>query len=297
MRENVRIFTRRTTSAAQDSVKFYRCNCRFPIVTIEKVSLHTPRLPHPKEIHTMRRILASSVLAAGLTFGGFCATPASAGIARTQLNHTIPEVPFNGVGLTEAIDFLRDVSGANLVVNWKALEEAGVNKDAPVNVRLHHVSLRKALETVLSEVAAGDKLGYDIDQNVITITTRELADSKMFTRVYPIQDLIMEIPDFRDAPDFSLNTTSNNAAQNPGGTAGGGGAGAGPTSPFTEGGKNGEDKGKSKEDRANEIIEMIKAVIQPEVWDSGKAAIRFWNGNLIITAPRSVQEAIGGTID
>src|SRR5690242_12062700 len=105
----------------------------------------------------MRRIIASSVLAAGLTFGGFSATSAFGGTVRTQLNHTIPEVPFNGVGFTEAIDFLRDVSGANITVNWKALEEAGISKDTPVNVRLHNVSLRKAMETVLSEAGGGDK--------------------------------------------------------------------------------------------------------------------------------------------
>jgi hypothetical protein len=243
----------------------------------------------------MRRILASSVLTAGLFLGSFSAT-ASADATRSQLNQTLPEVQLNGVALNDAIDFLRDVSGANIFVNWKSLEEAGVAKDTPINVRLRSVKLKKALEMILTEAAGGDKLGYDVDSNVISITTKEQVDARMFTRVYPIEDLIMLIPDFTDAPDISLNTTSNNQNQNPLGGSGIGPSGSSGASsdPFNPGPK--EPVQKSRDDRAKDLIELIESIIQPEVWqeNGGKAAIRFWNGNLIITAPRSVQEAIGG---
>jgi hypothetical protein len=33
------------------------------------------------------------------------------------------------------------------------------------------------------------------------------------------------------------------------------------------------------------------------VQNGGKGTIRFFNGNLIVTAPRSVHEAIGGPVD
>ena len=44
---------------------------------------------------------------------------------------------------------------------------------------------------------------------------------------------------------------------------------------------------------------LIKELVQPEVWvdAGGSAQIRYFNGNLIVTAPRSVHEAIGGTWD
>ncbi|HET6250656.1 MAG TPA: hypothetical protein VFE47_23410 [Tepidisphaeraceae bacterium] len=253
----------------------------------------------------MRRLLASSVLAVGLTFGGVTAS-APANATRTQLNQTLPEVQFSGVAFNDAIDFLRDVSGANIAVNWKALEEAGVTKDTPINVRLRAVSMKKALEMVLIEAGGGDKLGYDVDGNVISITTKELVDSKMYTRVYSILDLITEIPDFTDAPDFSLNSTSNNQQQNP---QGGGGIGANNGGGGGGGGNGGgglfgnstptKEPVKSKEDRAKDLIDLIVAVIQPDVWqdNGGKASIRYFNGSIIVTAPRSVQEAIGGVWD
>ena len=41
---------------------------------------------------------------------------------------------------------------------------------------------------------------------------------------------------------------------------------------------------------------MIRETIRPDVWREagGPASIRYYNGNLIVTAPRSVQEALGG---
>jgi hypothetical protein len=52
--------------------------------------------------------------------------------------------------------------------------------------------------------------------------------------MYGVRDLISNIPDFTDAPDFSLNATSNNQQQNP---QGGGGIGAGPATAPSGGGQ------------------------------------------------------------
>jgi anti-sigma28 factor (negative regulator of flagellin synthesis) len=115
----------------------------------------------------------------------------------------------------------------------------------------------------------------------------------MYTRVYPIEDLIMTIPDFIDAPDFSLNSTSNNQSQNPqSGASGSGNSSSG----LQLGEQQKEKKQPTREERAQELVDLIKSIIQPDVWadNGGKAQIRYWNGNLIITAPKSVQEAIGG---
>src|SRR5947207_1760893 len=141
------------------------------------------------------------------------------------LNSVLPATNLDNVSLSDAIDFLRDVSGANIHVNWRALEGIGVGKDAQVNVKLRSVTLRKVLDLVVSEAGAGSALTYYVDQGVIEVTTHELADKDQFTRVYPIQDLIVEVPDFA-GPDF--NITNNNT----GGGRGGGGGGGGGSSLF-----------------------------------------------------------------
>jgi uncharacterized membrane protein YgcG len=219
---------------------------------------------------------------------------AAASTVNHQLNSVLPELHFDGVSISDAIDFLRDVSGANMTVNWKALEEQGVSKDTPINLKLREVSLRRALELVLSEVGGPGKLSYTVDENVIEITSQELVDSKMYTRVYPIQDLIMEVPDFDNAPDFSLTSSTTTSGQSGGSGSSGSGA-----SLFTGGGGGKTERTKTPAQRANDLIELIRSTIHPDIWqeNGGKAVIRYFNGNLIVTAPRSVQEAIGGSFD
>lgn len=63
-----------------------------------------------QETRIMRRILPPASVAFGLVFSMLTTTAAFGGI-RQQLNATLPEIPLNGVPFTDAIDFLRDVSG------------------------------------------------------------------------------------------------------------------------------------------------------------------------------------------
>src|SRR5947208_14202095 len=116
--------------------------------------------------------------------------PAHAAVsAKRSLDMVLPTTNLDNVSINDAVDFLRDVTGANIHVNWRALEGVGVGKDAQVNVKLRSVTLRKVLDLVLNEAGAGTALTYYVDQGVIEVTTRELADKDMFTRVYPIEDL------------------------------------------------------------------------------------------------------------
>ena len=202
---------------------------------------------------------------------------------------------FTGVTFGEAIDFLRDVSNLNMHVNWKALEEQNVTRDTPINIRLRAVSMRKVLNLLLSEASGGDSLAWYVDQGVVEITTKELADKKMYTRIYPVDDLLMEVPDFDNAPDFSLQSTTE---QGQGGRGGGGGGGRGLFENADQSRKD-KDVSKTKTERGEELVALIKELVSPEVWvdGGGSAQIRYFNGNLIVTAPRSVHEAIGGSWD
>ena len=128
-----------------------------------------------------------------------------------------------------------------------------------------------------------------------------MIDSKMYTRVYPIEDLIMVIPDFDDAPDFSLQSQSSGSQGGSGsGSERSGGGSGGNGSLFKDPSQSpNKEPVKSKTERATDLMDLIRNIVQPDVWveNGGKAAIRYWNGNLIVTAPRSVLEAIGGAFD
>jgi hypothetical protein len=60
-----------------------------------------------------------------------------------------------------------------------------------------------------------------------------------------------------------------------------------------------KEKVKTKQERADDLVTLVRETIRPEIWkeNGGTAAVRYYNGNLIVTAPRSVQEAIGGPLE
>ncbi|MGH7213548.1 MAG: hypothetical protein ACREIT_02110 [Tepidisphaeraceae bacterium] len=232
-------------------------------------------------LRTTLAVVVAGVLCLGTI--GLAATP---GRTATALDRVMPELKFTGVALTDAIDFLRDTAGANLHVNWRALQSVGITPDTLINIRLRGVSLRKALTLMLAEAGGGtgvSPITFTLDGGVIEITTREIADRKMYTRVYPVEDLLMEIPNF-EGPQMSL--------QSSGGREGGGGS----AGPFGESRSGDDEEGTTKQERADQLVELIRDTIYPDMWREagGPASIRYFRGNLIVTAPRSVHEAIGG---
>ena len=247
-----------------------------------------------------RSILAVAV---GLLTVGFVApqAPAQRTTSRT-LARTLPEMNFDGVALADAVDFLRDITAANIVVNWRALEGAGVTRETVVNLKLRSVSLRKALSLLLSEAGGGEGITYTVDEGVIEITTSELANQRVYTRVYDVADLLMEIPNFDDAPNFSLDQQSGSGGGGGGGSGGGGGGGGlfgGSSGGGGAGGQEDEDEGPTKQERADELISLITETIYPDLWrdNGGTASIRMFRDNLVVTAPRIIHEAIGGAWD
>lgn len=88
----------------------------------------------------------------------------------SAIDKKLPEVNFSAIAFSDVVDFFRDVTGANLFVDWKAIEAAGLSKDAPVTLRVRDVSFGKALQLVLDSVSdANAKLAFTLDENVIQI--------------------------------------------------------------------------------------------------------------------------------
>ena len=61
----------------------------------------------------------------------------------------LPKLEFGNVPLELVIQFMREVSGVSIYVNWGALQAAGIDKSSPVSVNLRNVTFEKGLKTVL----------------------------------------------------------------------------------------------------------------------------------------------------
>ena len=195
-------------------------------------------------------------------------------IAREKLQQPIP-VEFRANQFQNVIEYLRNVTGANVFVQWTALEAAGIERETPITMQLQNVAAEKALRLVLDE-AGGDlvKLGYTIDEGVVVIATKEFLAQKTELRTYDIKDLVVQIPSFAEAPEFDLNQI----AADPSGGGGGG------QSIFEDVDQDSEDQ-LPRSERILQIMDLIRNSIDPENWRSAgglTSSMEELNGTLIV---------------
>ena len=88
------------------------------------------------------------------------------------LDRRLPEVNFDKNTLSDVIDFFCDVTGANIQVDWHALEAAGIKPDALVSLRVRDMKCQVALQRVLDNVGIEkSKLSWTVRKGALFITT------------------------------------------------------------------------------------------------------------------------------
>jgi type II secretory pathway component GspD/PulD (secretin)/tetratricopeptide (TPR) repeat protein len=128
------------------------------------------------------------------------------------LDRQIPEVHFDGTPFSDVITFFRNVTGANIVVKWNALNTVSVDKTTPVTEQFHNISFRTALTTVLGDLgSANAKIGYKVADGLITISTADDLQGTPVPRVYDISDLLVQHETFTQIPfiDIANQTTAS----------------------------------------------------------------------------------------
>jgi hypothetical protein len=113
---------------------------------------------------------------------------------RQLLEKKIPNVKLAAVNFSDVIDYLREKSGANIYVNWGALESEIPNaRGKRINVVLNDVSLKKVLQVALDDAGEGKvKLGYILSGGVLMISTQEQFAHLTACRLYPVADLLCQ---------------------------------------------------------------------------------------------------------
>src|SRR5437588_368667 len=65
---------------------------------------------------------------------------------------------FDSTPLSDVIETMHKMIGANIHVNWKALETENITKDTPITLNVSGITVAKAFELILSEASPDDKL-------------------------------------------------------------------------------------------------------------------------------------------
>lgn len=182
------------------------------------------------------------------------------------LETPVPEIKFDKTPLNEAVSKLMDITGADIIVDWRALEAAAIDKNEPVSLRLHNVTLGTALDYLCRGIGGGTvRIGYTLDHRIVIVSTVEDLASKVYTRMYNIEDLIETL--MRRSIDQSRRANEIRSAA--------------ATQPIQLGVEM-----ISRKECVDEIIKMVEELVTPDAWkDVGGpyGAVREFSGLLIVT--------------
>lgn len=215
---------------------------------------------------------------------------------RQLMRATMTAVDFDAMPARLALEVWANQTQVPLVVNWKALELAGVDPATPVSLTLNKVPADVVLRLLVAQMQPADgldedRLLVDVDQWFVRVMTKREVLRRSTTKVYFIGDLLMQTPHFTNAPGFDLNDALSNTSS--GGSNGGGGQERGL---FDTDDQADEPRAPTKQQRAEQIMDLIRDTIEPDIWraNGGQyASMRYLRGMLVVKAPAFVHQQIG----
>lgn len=124
---------------------------------------------------------------------------------RRKLDERAAEFILESTPIETAFERFERASGTNVMVLWKALNQAGVFADATVSIRLRDASYAKILTAMLESLQSTQPLGWKIDEGTVKVSSADdIARGDLSTRTYDIRDLLQIVPDF-DLPPQNQN--------------------------------------------------------------------------------------------
>jgi len=134
-------------------------------------------------------------------------------VIHDRLDRRLPEINFRGQEFRDVIDFLRDISGSSIYVDWRAIEKAGIRKDAPISLRVKDVRFSKMVEMILAQVPGGPLVSGEED-GCILITTQAEFENGLIPHTYDVASLLTQETDVsKIAFGFSLSHDQPATAQ------------------------------------------------------------------------------------
>lgn len=129
------------------------------------------------------------------------------------------QIEFVEQPLSDVVAALRDAFDVEILLDDKALDDAAMSGDTPITL----ASMKKSsLKSILSLLRKRYGLYYLIDEDALTLTTREVAESEenLVLRVYPVGDLL-EQGDFDSLVNLITETVAKDSWEQGGGVGNG----------------------------------------------------------------------------
>jgi uncharacterized membrane protein YgcG len=232
-------------------------------------------------------------------------------ILRALLTTSI-SVKFQDTKAKEAFAYLKQLIGVEMVVRWSDDPGAGdgLDPEARLTFEMNSAQALVVLERMI-DMSTTEPATWQLRQGYLEVGTKSRLNARgsQETRIYPIRDLLFEAPNFDNAPEFNLAQSVQTGGGGGGGGSGGGGGGfgGGGGGGGSGGGGGGGGGGvpfgtpgepperRAPEEKADQLIELIKSLVEPDVWlDDSVASIRYYDGSIIVRAPDYVQRQVAG---
>ena len=209
-----------------------------------------------------------------------------------KMRAVVENVNIQQVPLRRVLAWYHLTTQVPLVINWRALEAAGVDPEQEISIQLKAIRAGQLLSLIMQlaspnpedPAAANDAtLIYDMTPWYLQIMTKSQANQHPVTRIYDVMDLVMRIPNF-EAPEFGLTEVID---QGTNGEA---------TNIFDAYETYTGQQQQTFQERGDQLAQLIASTIEPMIWqrNGGEfSSIRFHRGMLIVRAPKYVQRQIG----
>ena len=196
------------------------------------------------------------------------------------------------------MDYISENLKINILMDWPALEEAGITSDTPVETKLTDISLKNYFKHVLSPY----NLTYVVADEALTVTDKSKLRGNVTEQVYDVTDLVTPIPNFNEVNSpLSMQASFDRAFKSVRPASGARSVtntipvannaysgsmlspnilaqiqAAGSSAPITTGASGGTND-------PEELISLITSVVDPESWeDVGEPQFFTLNNSLII---------------
>lgn len=204
----------------------------------------------------------------------------------------------------DVLDAIRAATGITLVARVRGrLDHLAMDGEHSITLDVVDVPAIEILEAVLEECSFDRECTWQLRGSVVEVGTKDrlAVSAAQEVRYYPVGDLLLEVPDYPNAPPFDLDSALGQSGSGGGGAggggAGGGGGGGGEGGAMIIGAPGEEPARRDKVEQGQRLVDLIRSVIEPDGWrDNGGdwASIRLYQDCLVVRAPDFVHRQISG---
>lgn len=205
------------------------------------------------------------------------------------------DADFTDARLEDVMTYIVDASGADMDIFWMDDRSGvGLDKDQTISVKAKNITMLRFLEIVLERASsdfsgAGGNTWQMSESGAMQVGPKERLNKFRRVELYPVRDLLVDVPNYGElAPSIDLQQ-----ALQQGGQQGGGGG----QSVFSGSNNDQDVPGRSIDDKAEELRQILMELVEPEQWkDNGGdgATIRFYQNSFLVNAPDYIHRGLNG---